>query len=92
MHSASGMHIPANLYDTEVANHLYGDLCEGMCLVVIVASLLSLFYHHSKEKMFVRWGRPELISGVRIDVMTEKISEKIDKGIPWPEAQLLSLV
>ena len=41
--SASGMLIPANLYDTEVAKHLYGDLCEGMCLVVTVASVVEPF-------------------------------------------------
>ncbi|KAI9074076.1 hypothetical protein K1719_043968 [Acacia pycnantha] len=91
--SASGMLIPANLYDTEVAKHLYGDLCEGMCLVVTVASVVEPFLPpQQRENVCQFQGRPELISGVRIDVMTEKISEKIDKGIPWPEAQLLSLV
>lgn len=38
-------------------------------------------------------GRPDLISGVRIDVMTEKTNEKSDQGTPgWRVAQLLSLV
>ncbi|KAI9077002.1 hypothetical protein K1719_041078 [Acacia pycnantha] len=91
--SASGMLIPANLYDTEVAKHLYGDLCEGMCLVVTVASVVEPFLSpQQRDNVSQLQGRPELISGVRIDVMTEKISEKTDKGIPWPEAQLLSLV
>ncbi|KAI9077003.1 hypothetical protein K1719_041079 [Acacia pycnantha] len=73
--STSGMLIPANLYDTEVAKHLYGDLCEGMCLVVTVASIFEPF-----------------LSPQQRENVSQKISEKTDKGIPWPEAQLLSLV
>ncbi|XP_028776760.1 glyoxysomal processing protease, glyoxysomal isoform X1 [Neltuma alba] len=91
--SASGMLIPDNLYDTGVARHLYGDLCEGMGLVVTVASVVEPFLSpQQREKVSQFQGRPELISGVRIDIMTEKTSEKSDKGIPWSEAQLLSLV
>ncbi|KAI9076961.1 hypothetical protein K1719_041037 [Acacia pycnantha] len=91
--SASGMLIPTNLYDTELAKHLSGDLCEGMCLILTVASVVVepfLSPHTVERKCFS--GSAWLISGVRIDVMTKKISEKIDKGIPWPEAQLLSLM
>lgn len=41
--SASGFLIPDTLYDEEVARHLYGDLCEGMGLVVTVASVVEPF-------------------------------------------------
>ena len=38
-------------------------------------------------------GRPDLISGVRIDVMTEKTNVNSNQGTPcWLVAQLLSLV
>lgn len=39
-------------------------------------------------------GRPDLISGVRIDIMTEETNEKSDHGLTpgWHGAQLLSLV
>lgn len=38
-------------------------------------------------------GRPDLISGVRIDVMTEEANEKSNQGTPcWLAAELLSLV
>lgn len=38
-------------------------------------------------------GRPDLISGVHIDIMTEKTNEESDQGTPsWLEGQLLSLV
>ncbi|XP_054777019.1 glyoxysomal processing protease, glyoxysomal isoform X2 [Prosopis cineraria] len=91
--SASGMLIPDTLYDIEVARHLYGDLCEGMGLVVTVASVVEPFLSpQQRENVSQFQGRPELISGVRIDIMTEKASEKSDKGIPWLGAQLLSLV
>ena len=41
--SASGMLIPDTLYDTEVVRHLYGKDCEGMVLVVTVASVVEPF-------------------------------------------------
>ncbi|MCI03660.1 glyoxysomal processing protease glyoxysomal-like, partial [Trifolium medium] len=38
-------------------------------------------------------GRPDLISGVRIDIMTEKTNEGSDQGNPCLlEGELLSLV
>lgn len=38
-------------------------------------------------------GRPDLISGVRIDIMTEKTNEESDQGTPcWLVGELLSLV
>lgn len=38
-------------------------------------------------------GRPDLIAGVQIDVMTEETNEKSNRGTPcWLLAQLLSLV
>lgn len=38
-------------------------------------------------------GRPDLIPGVQIDVMTEKANEKSDQGTPcWLVGQLMSLV
>ena len=38
-------------------------------------------------------GRPDLISGVRIDIMTEKTNAESDQRTPcWLEGQLLSLV
>jgi len=46
-----------------------------------------------KLLIYVFQGRPDLVSGVRIDVMTEKTNQKSNEGTPsWLVAQLLSLV
>ncbi|KAI9077001.1 hypothetical protein K1719_041077 [Acacia pycnantha] len=54
--STSGMLIPANLYDSEVAKHLYGDLCEGMCLVVTVALVVEPFLSPQMREDFLKLG------------------------------------
>ncbi|KAF7840284.1 glyoxysomal processing protease, glyoxysomal [Senna tora] len=90
--SASGILIPATLCDTEVARHRYGELYEGMVLVVTVASVVEPFLS-LQQRENVPQGRPELISGAQIDVGTEITKEKSDNGRPlWLPAQLLSLV
>ncbi|KAE9594974.1 putative peptidase S1, PA clan [Lupinus albus] len=80
--SASGMLVPDTLSNNS----------EGRVLVLTVASVvepfLSLQHRHS-----IPQDRPELIPGVRIDIMTEKTNENSNQGTPcWLGAQLLSLV
>ncbi|KAI5447970.1 glyoxysomal processing protease, glyoxysomal [Lathyrus oleraceus] len=90
--SASGLLVPDTLCDTQVAKRLYGDRFEDRVLVVTVASVVEPFLspHHREN---IPQGRPDLISGVRIDIMTEKTNEESDQGTPsWLEGQLLSLV
>ncbi|KAL1335908.1 hypothetical protein HN51_030344 [Arachis hypogaea] len=90
--SASGMLVPHTLFDAQVATTLYGHNSEDTVLVVTVASVLEPFLspHHRHN---IPQGRPELISGVQIDVMTEKTDEKSSQPTPcWIVAQLLSLI
>ncbi|KAK7331953.1 hypothetical protein VNO80_28698 [Phaseolus coccineus] len=90
--SASGMLVPDTLYDAQVATRLYGDNCEDRVLVVTVASVVEPFLS-PQQRENIPQGRPDLISGVRIDVMTEKTNVNSNQGTPcWLVAQLLSLV
>ncbi|KAL5096728.1 hypothetical protein RYX36_001055 [Vicia faba] len=91
--SASGLLVPDTLCDTQVAKRLYGDRFEDhRVLVVTVASVVEPFLS-PQHRENVPKGRPDLISGVRIDIMTEKTNEESDQGTPsWLEGQLLSLV
>ncbi|XP_027353322.1 glyoxysomal processing protease, glyoxysomal [Abrus precatorius] len=91
--SASGVLLPDTLVDSQVARRLYGDYYnEDRVLVVTVASVVEPFLS-SQHRENIPQGRPELVSGVRIDVMTEKTNEKSNQGTPcWLVAQLLSLV
>lgn len=90
--SASGMLVPDTLCDSQVATHLYGDNSEDRVLIVTVASVVEPFLS-PQHRENIPQGRPDLISGVRIDVMTEKTNEKSNQGTPcWLGAQLLSLV
>ncbi|KAI4296775.1 hypothetical protein L6164_036700 [Bauhinia variegata] len=90
--SASGMLMPDTLYDSEAARRVYGHNFEGMVLVVTVASIVEPFLSQQKREK-VPQDRPELISGVRIDIMTEETNEESDERVPfWLDAQLLSLV
>ncbi|KAG4945616.1 hypothetical protein JHK87_041623 [Glycine soja] len=90
--SASGMLVPDTLCDAQVAGCLYGDNCEDRVLVVTVASVVEPFLS-PQQRDNIPQGRPDLISGVRIDVMTEEANEKSNQGTPcWLAAELLSLV
>ncbi|TKY71725.1 Glyoxysomal processing protease [Spatholobus suberectus] len=90
--SASGMLVPDTLCDAQVATRLYGESSEDRVLVVTVASVVEPFLS-PQQRENIPQGRPDLISGVRIDVMTEKTNEKSNQGTPcWLAAQLLSLV
>ncbi|CAK8534298.1 unnamed protein product [Lathyrus sativus] len=90
--SASGLLVPDSLCDTQVAKRLYGDKFEDRVLVVTVASVVEPFLS-PQHRENIPQGRPDLISGVRIDIMTEKTNEESDQGTPsWLEGQLLSLV
>ncbi|XP_020234599.1 glyoxysomal processing protease, glyoxysomal [Cajanus cajan] len=90
--SASGMLVPDTLFDAQVATRLHGDNCEDRVLVVTVASVVEPFLS-PQQRENIPQGRPDLISGVRIDVMTEKTNGISNQGTPcWLVAQLLSLV
>ncbi|XP_027932289.1 glyoxysomal processing protease, glyoxysomal [Vigna unguiculata] len=90
--SASGMLVPDTLYDAQVAARLYGDNCKDRVLVVTVASVVEPFLS-PQQRENIPQGRPDLISGVRIDVMTENTKGHSNQGTPcWLVAQLLSLV
>lgn len=90
--SASGMLVPHTLCDPQVARRLYGDNSEGRVMVVTVASVVEPFLS-PQQRDNIPQGRPDLISGVRIDIMTEETNEKSDHGLTpgWHGAQLLSL-
>ncbi|KAK7327856.1 hypothetical protein VNO77_21949 [Canavalia gladiata] len=92
--SASGLLVPDTLCDFQVAGHLYGDNYEDKdrILVLTVASVVEPFLS-PQHRQNIPQGRPDLVSGVRIDVITEKTNEKCDEGTPhWLVAQLVSLV
>ncbi|XP_047163562.1 glyoxysomal processing protease, glyoxysomal isoform X3 [Vigna umbellata] len=90
--SASGMLVPDTLYDAQVATRLYGGNCEDRVFVVTVASVVEPFLS-PQHRENIPQGRPDLISGVRIDVMTENTNGHSNQGTPcWLIAQLLSLV
>ncbi|KAK7302815.1 hypothetical protein RJT34_13711 [Clitoria ternatea] len=90
--SASGLLVPDTLCDAQVARRLYGDNCEDRVLVVTVASVVEPFLS-PQQRQDIPQGRPDLISGVRIDIMTEKTNEKSNQGTPCRlVAELLSLV
>ncbi|RDX62263.1 Glyoxysomal processing protease, glyoxysomal, partial [Mucuna pruriens] len=90
--SASGMLVPDTLCDAQVAKRLYGDNGEDRVLVVTVASVVEPFLS-PQQRENIPQGKPDLISGVRIDVMTEQTNEKSNQRTPcWLVAQLLSLV
>ncbi|KAG7962339.1 hypothetical protein I3843_09G062200 [Carya illinoinensis] len=95
--SASGMLLPDNLYDAEVAKRLcsYNDRCP--VLVVTVASIVDPFLSLQHRENIAQ-GQPKLIPGVQIDIMvegkmgSEKGSKDLDKGAPcWIPAQVLTL-
>ncbi|KAG2396047.1 Glyoxysomal processing protease [Vigna angularis] len=88
----SGMLVPDTLYDAQVATRLYGGNCEDRVFVVTVASVVEPFLS-PQHRENIPQGRPDLISGVRIDVMTENTNGHSNQGTPcWLIAQLLSLV
>ncbi|KAG4960437.1 Glyoxysomal processing protease, glyoxysomal [Glycine soja] len=90
--SASGVLVPDTLCDSQVATRLNGDNCEDRVLVVTVASVVEPFLS-PQQRDNIPQGRPDLIAGVQIDVMTEETNEKSNRGTPcWLLAQLLSLV
>ncbi|XP_015890759.3 glyoxysomal processing protease, glyoxysomal isoform X1 [Ziziphus jujuba] len=96
--SASGMLLPDTLYDSAIAKHLLGERDRSPVLVVTVASIIEPFLAQ-QQKESISQGRPELITGVQIDIMSEdnmrleKDSQDFDEGAPpWHAMQLLKLI
>ncbi|KAL5774430.1 hypothetical protein ACOSP7_011987 [Xanthoceras sorbifolium] len=93
--SASGMLLPHNIYDTNLAERNWG--VSG--LVVTVASVIEPFLSLQHRQKNIAQGQPELISGAQIDVMIEgKLRSDTEhgdlgKGAPsWVTAQPIMLV
>ncbi|XP_044462131.1 glyoxysomal processing protease, glyoxysomal-like isoform X2 [Mangifera indica] len=93
--SASGMLLPNNIYDADVAERNWG--VNG--LVVTVASVIEPFLSMQHREKNVFQGRPEFISGAEVDVMLEGMPwldiecEGLDKRVPgWVSAQVIMLV
>ncbi|KAK7246474.1 hypothetical protein RIF29_41342 [Crotalaria pallida] len=93
--SASGMLVPDTLCDTLSAKLLHGNVGnsdEDRALVLTVASVVEPFLS-PQHRHNIPQGRPELITGVQIDIMSEKTNEKSNQLAPsWLGAQLLTLV
>ncbi|XP_010549335.1 PREDICTED: glyoxysomal processing protease, glyoxysomal isoform X2 [Tarenaya hassleriana] len=91
--SASGMLLPCNLYDTEVARSVFEGCVAGqdLALVLTVASVVEPFLTLG-HRTGVSQGPVKFIPGARVEIMVEDRIKSEEEAPSWVPAQLLSLV